>query len=860
MVKICPAEYQEESPYNERFAEYPYPLSPFQKWAIESIIEGNHVLVTAHTGSGKTLPAEFAIHHFTQKKQKVIYTSPIKALSNQKFYEFTNKYPEISFGLFTGDIKTNPNADVLIMTTEILMNYLYIQKSTESIDNGSNLQFQIDINKELACVIFDEVHYINDADRGQVWEQTILMLPKHIQMVMLSATIDNPAGFAEWIEQRDSTKDIVLENTEQQNEANNKIVYLASTNHRVVPLTHYSFLTTIESIFKHERDKTIQKSIRDSTNCLLTLQTHGGEFQEKTVHKINELSKLFEKRNVYMKRQAVLNKLAEHLKTNEMLPAIAFIFSRKHVERCAHEITTNLLEDDSKIPYIVRRECEQIIRKFPNFKEYLELPEYNELVGLLEKGIGIHHSGMIPVLREIVELMISKKYIKLLFATESFAIGLDCPIKTAIFTSLTKFDGHSPRFLYSHEYTQMAGRAGRRGIDTVGHVIHCNQLFQNSIPSIMEYKAILSGKPQQLVSKFHIHYGIIMNLLKTMGPQYVENLCSFTQKSMLSREIQQQITGLEKEVDCLGKRYDIKSQYFNSDSQLKSSKMSPKECMRVLEIQSFLSMLPNKKRKEVEREISILKDNYRTYEKDLSEYKEFMEISKSLNFEKGHLLYKTEYIRNKIDNCLYVLEKYGLVERNYENTDIENNIEQYSLTSLGNQSSNLAEIHPLIGSLIINKLKTCSIQQIIQIFISFTDIRVPEDNKKLACSTEDIMIKDILDETNKIIYELEDIESSLTMDTGIRYESILNYDFTEDIIGWINATSEEECKYYIQTVVYGKEISVGDFTKAILKVSNITREFANIAEQMGEIEFLHNLSQIDGLILKYVTTAQSLYV
>ena len=402
MVRICNTEYPEESSYNSYFSEYPYPLSSFQKWAIESIILGNHVLVTAHTGSGKTLPAEFAIKFFTGQKKKIIYTSPIKALSNQKFYEFTNKYPEISFGLFTGDIKTNPNADVLIMTTEILMNYLYLQKTdshtndnTDISNNKTNQQFQIDINNELACVIFDEVHYINDADRGQVWEQTILMLPKHIQMVMLSATIDNPAGFAEWIEARDTTPS-------ESDENQKKIVYLASTNHRVVPLTHYSFLTTVESIFKHERDKTIHQQIRESTNCLLTLQTANGQFQEKTVHKINELSKLFEKRNVFMKRQAVLNKLAEHLKMNEMLPAIAFIFSRKNVERCAKEITTNLLEDDSKIPYIVRRECEQIVRKFPNHREYLELPEYNELVGLLEKGIGIHHSGMIPVLREIV--------------------------------------------------------------------------------------------------------------------------------------------------------------------------------------------------------------------------------------------------------------------------------------------------------------------------------------------------------------------------------------------------------------------------------------------------------------------------
>ena len=190
----------------------------------------------------------------------------------------------------------------------------------------------------------------------------------------------------------------------------------------------------------------------------------------------------------------------------------AFVFSRKNVESCAHDITVPLNEFDSKVGYTVRNECEQIIRKLPNYKEYLELPEYNRLVSLLEKGIGIHHSGMIPILREIVELMISKRYIKLLFATESFAIGLDCPIKTAIFTSLTKFDGHTQRFLLAHEYTQMAGRAGRRGIDTVGHVVHCNNLFDT--PMLSDYKLILGGKPQQLVSKYHISYSLILNLIK----------------------------------------------------------------------------------------------------------------------------------------------------------------------------------------------------------------------------------------------------------------------------------------------------------------------------------------------------------
>ena len=884
MVRICNTPYPSDSHYNSYFESYPYPLSDFQKYAIEAIIKGQHTLVTAHTGSGKTLPAEFAIRHFTSLGKKVIYTSPIKALSNQKFYEFTNKYPEISFGLFTGDIKTNPNADVLIMTTEILMNYLFTNDSTNDSgvsESSSQLQFQIDIQRELACVIFDEVHYINDADRGQVWEQTILMLPKHIQMVMLSATIDQPERFAEWCERSYSIDELYK-----------KQVYLVSTNHRVVPLTHYSFLTTIELIYKREKDKEIQKTIRESTNKLITLQTHAGQFQETAVHQINKINDLFERHNVFLKRKSVLNNLTEHLKQNGMLPAIAFVFSRKNVELFADEITTNLLEDDSKIPYTVSRECEQIIRKFPNFKEYLELPEYHQLVKLLERGIGIHHSGMIPVLREIVEIMISKKYIKLLFATESFAIGLDCPIKTAIFTSLTKFDGQNMRFLMSHEYTQMAGRAGRRGIDTVGHVIHCNQLFQNNRPSTNEYKMVLSGKPQQLVSKFHIHYGVILNMLKTAEERTVDELCDFVEKSMLSREIADSLSGIQKQIA------DLKSQLIIKESSLKMNKMDIDSCKRAVELQDSIPMLVNKKRKDAEREIKSLKDDYRTFEQDLARYKEYNRIYEEINTEESRHGSTAKYIRRHIENILIVLEKYGMVERisgmstgistdsvrlsnsgmstdsvrlsnsgmSTDSVRLSNSgmsTDSVRLSTSGKIATNIAEIHPIISATIISKwdfMKGFTERQLVQLMIAFTDIRVPEDIRKFKYHSENIFMKEKIDEIREMIDGFDILESSLDLNTGIQYESILNYDLIDEIVGWIESSTEEECKYFIQTTIYEKGLSVGDFTKAILKVSTITKEWMNVAERMGNVEFLHKLSKIDSSILKYITTAQSLYV
>ena len=232
MVIICKDTFSQNDLYKEYFEKFPFPLSDFQKYAIKAIVEGEHILVTAHTGSGKTLPAEFAIEHLVAQGKKVIYTSPIKALSNQKFYEFTKKFPHISFGILTGDIKFNPEADVLIMTTEILRNTL-LQKTIDTTNDTNNvpLQFEMDFQNELAAVVFDEIHYINDLDRGKVWEETIMLLPPHIQFVMLSATIDKSEVFAQWIEDVKTT-DLIK-----------KTVYLAPTTHRVVPLKHYFYTT-----------------------------------------------------------------------------------------------------------------------------------------------------------------------------------------------------------------------------------------------------------------------------------------------------------------------------------------------------------------------------------------------------------------------------------------------------------------------------------------------------------------------------------------------------------------------------------------------------------------------------------------
>jgi len=869
MVKICDAPYPSNSKYESHFELYPYPLSDFQKYAIEAVVEGHHVLVTAHTGSGKTLPAEFAINHFVGQGKKVIYTSPIKALSNQKYYEFTQKYPHISFGLFTGDIKTNPDAEVLIMTTEILMNYLFNLSDTDK--SNAHLQFQIDIRRDLACVVFDEVHYINDLHRGQTWEQTILMLPLHIQMVMLSATIDAPERFADWVQTRASTSngtsngtsDGASDGASTDSSVNNieKQVYLASTDKRAVPLTHYAYLTVPESIFKGIKDKTLETEIRGSTNSLIMLQSDKGAFQDNGYSRLAKMTKIIEQKQVFTKRKMVLNNLALFLRERDMLPAIAFVFSRKNVELCAKEITIPLLENDSKVSYTVKYECEQIVRKLPNYQEYLGLPEYNQLVALLEKGIGIHHSGMIPVLREIVELMISKRYIKLLFATESFAIGLDCPIKTAIFTGLTKFDGSTERNLMSHEYTQMAGRAGRRGIDTIGHVVHCNNLFPMTMT---EYKYILCGSPQKLVSKFHVTYSMILNLLKSKNPDdataiftSAKRFTDFAEKSMVHGEIK---TSMEQTKN----RMKILEQSVSTKKEGVEIMRTPQDiCRRFLELESKKQHSVNKKRKDIERELGQIQDEYKYLKMDLQTVVDFDVLQKEYVTEQSHLEYSASFLTEQINKVCSVLSDYDFIFGHGQIDEHGSVVKEYELTNRGKMASNMAEVHPVAMSIMMEKwdnFEKFTPKQLICLFSCFTDIKVANDVKCSVPTTDDLFIKARIKELSDTYKMLEDIESENNMQTGMKYDDALVYDIIDEVAEWCHCSTEEECKYFIQTKIAEKSISIGDFTKAILKISVISKELMNVCEQFGLIDLLHKLSQIDPMILKYITISQSLYV
>ena len=840
MVKVCsitnyPKEI--ETKYNEYFEKFQYPLHIFQKWAIEGIIEGNHVLVTAPTGSGKSLPAEFCVDYFVSHfKKKVIYCSPIKSLSNQKFYDFSQKYPHVSVGIITGDIKNNSNADVLIMTTEILLNKLYQIKSNSNMNINSSVSFDMDLETELGVVIFDEIHMINDPHRGHVWEQSIMLLPSHIQMVGLSATLDNPERFAYWLENRGEQLSKI--------EKKDKIVYLTSKKDRAVPLTHYSFITTNQGIFKAIKDKSVHEEIKSLTNKPFIIQDSKGKFNEEHYFKMTKMLKLFEDKNISIKRQHALNQCLKYLTENEMTPAICYVFSIKKLEICAKEITTNLLEFDSKIPYTIRRECEQILRKLPNFEEYLHIPEYVNLVSLLEKGVAMHHSKMLPILREIVEILFAKGYIKVLFATESVAIGLNLPVKTTIFTDINKFDGDNLRTLHAHEYTQAAGRAGRLGLDKVGHVVHLNNLFRN-VDSV-SYKMMMNGKPQSLVSKFKISYNLLLNLIDIGDQDFIE----FSKKSMVKDDLDGQLKEIYDEITKVSGHLEL------FESNMKHLRTPEKVIEEYLELCEKKTNAINKKRKEIEKRIQEIQDEYKFIESDKEttrKYQKVKEVSYQLENKYSNI---EKSIDTNVKTVLTLLEQKGFITE--EQDENNNNIKK--LTLKGTIATCLREIPCLVFAELIETKKIFSLStiQLIAFVSCFTNLNVQDEIKDFKPNTGDNVVKKVLEDTQIMYNEYQKKEAEQEINTGTEY--IIHYDLLNYVEEWCKCDNVEQCKVLLQKLELEKEIFLGEFVKALLKINNISCELEKVAELIGNVDFLSKLREIPNLTLKYVVTNQSLYI
>ncbi len=437
-----------------------FTLDKFQVDAIHAIEQNESVLVTAQTGSGKTLIADYIIDKFLHSGKRVIYTAPIKALSNQKFRDFKRDYGEEKVGIMTGDLVINSRAPVLIMTTEIYRNMLLC--------NDPSLE-------HVSYVVFDEIHYINDIERGTIWEESIIFSPETVRFLCLSATIPNAKEFAHWIETIKHHK-----------------VHVVSNEGRVVPLKHLLF----DAYLGLGDIPTVTKHIKESENIL----TYG-----EGVGRFNSDKRLNYKKRRKDYRLPSHVELIKDLKEAQMLPAIYFVFSRKATQEKAEELARQLNFLDNKDMQTIISFCNTYISE-----DLRNLESSKVLRRLLLRGIAIHHAGMLPKHKELVEELFGKGQIKVLYATETFAVGINMPAKAVCFNTIEKYDGVTFRYLHTKEYFQLAGRAGRRGIDKEGYAI---TLFNRNRDDIEKIKRVTDKDVEPIVSQFTLSYNTVLNLL-----------------------------------------------------------------------------------------------------------------------------------------------------------------------------------------------------------------------------------------------------------------------------------------------------------------------------------------------------------
>ncbi len=437
--------------YIESMSEFPFELDDFQKEACHVIDEGQSVVVCAPTGAGKTVIAQHAINNALNQNVRIFYTTPLKALSNQKFYDFCEQYGQDKVGLLTGDTSINREAQIVIMTTEVFRNMLY----------GTNFGAVADNLKDVKYIVLDEVHYMNDEQRGTVWEESIIYCPTNIQIIALSATVANCQELTDWI-----------------NTVHSK-TKLINTDFRPVPLRFYYFDSS-------------------QPQKLLPLLTPSGQLNSK----IRPEKPQWARGGRDKKKKSPVRQIVSNLAQQDMLPAIYFTFSRKkcdeQMEKCSG-LELNTKEEQIKIKEFI----DEYIAQNPHLYG-------NKNIDYLVQGVASHHAGLLPAWKNLVEKLFQQGLIKVVFATETLAAGINMPARSTVISSVSKRTDSGHRMLTANEFLQMSGRAGRRGMDEVGYVTVVGTSFQ----SPEEVAQLVLSNSNPLESKFSPSYSMVLNLLQ----------------------------------------------------------------------------------------------------------------------------------------------------------------------------------------------------------------------------------------------------------------------------------------------------------------------------------------------------------
>lgn len=484
-----------EHAIREFAAHYPFELDRFQVEAIRAYLTEGSVLVAAPTGTGKTVIAEFGVRDAWTRGHRVIYTTPIKALSNQKYRDFREVYGDDA-GLLTGDIIENRDGRIIVMTTEVLRNML--------------LQSPWELN-DVACVVFDEVHYIADLERGTTWEEAIILCPDHIQMIALSATVSNAGEIAEWMS-------IVHRPTR-----------LITHFQRAVPLSYYYFL-----------DQQLLSAVDASGRLTPQLVGVGGEARLRTHRGGPRRGR--PQPDASERPEPQPPDMVAALRDADLLPAICFLFSRRDCEAAA-ELCASM-----RLTLVRSREqARQIDELLDHFLDRLtpedrKLQQVQRVVALARKGLGFHHAGLLPVLKQLVEELFGRALMGVVFATDTLALGVNMPARSVVVGQMSKFDGQSVRPLIPNEFQQMAGRAGRRGIDTAGYVV----LPYSQWISFEGAMRIATGTLLPVESTFALRYNTVLNL---WDPPQGDRVLYVLQQSLMQFQMGRRVRDLSTEIE-----------------------------------------------------------------------------------------------------------------------------------------------------------------------------------------------------------------------------------------------------------------------------------------------------------------------
>jgi superfamily II RNA helicase len=764
-IKTGPA-----APPVEPSLTFPYQTDDFQNHSFNAIESNNHVLVTAHTGSGKTTVAEYAVAYGLSRKpregsirSRVIYTAPIKALSNQIFADFQTKYPHWNIGIKTGDIDyKSETCDVLIMTTEIVRNQLFRADEV----NGLS---------DVSVVIFDEVHWIKDVSRGSVWEESIIMMPSWIQMIMLSATLPDAVDFCEWIAA-----------------CKNRDVTYATTTKRVVPLSHY-------------------------------LMNSSG------LHQIMDNEYRFNS-DVYKDVSKKLDfrppKLNEYIRKLE-LPALFFSFSKKNCERYAKAVTLSLV--DSWTATTITNEFNRMLRKFD--RSYIGMEQTHEVLNLLSKGVGYHHAGLLPPLKEIVQELFSRGLIQVLFVTETFAAGVNMPAKTVVFTGLTKTNGDGTyRHLLPEEYGQMAGRAGRRGKDVKGTVIILPFNPERDTPSIDEIKKIMCGAISSIKSRFRMDYSYLLKTIHSSGGQ---DLTKHLDKSLLCKQDNKEMHDIIVHRDLLKKEIEK----LNEPSE---------EAKRAIRIDGFYKqhMLNKKDQKLYASEIKPwIEKNKQVFDQAIA-YSDLKE--KLSRLDRTVLTYETAYV-DGLTSISRFLASIGYLS---DSPDIEA-LKPDNLTVKGVMAMEVNECNPLMLTELVHGpyLDSLDLPDIISTLAIFLDVSsdAREVNWTPAAGSA----------VTKFLRAMDEIEVKESKASPVNSEWQTN-DYLCDLARmWV--TSETGLPPMLDEL-HITDLQPGEFVRMMLKLDNICKEVVAIAKICGKDRLVHSLDGHSRLIIRNIVTPQSLYV